>query len=570
MGIFGKILIVLNLLAMGGVAYLASLDWAKRQEWAFAALSHEIKVEGLPVEGPNPPPADLDQKEYAPFVFNGESGQFTEIKRTDLGKIIPPGGEPWGSAVVASQEEEVKRLEGVVFGLLERAASAADRRNLLATFLLNLAETGEERDGIYALLSGISNPNTALAARAELTYLAPGPSQQSGLSALLAVSEYQYSLRAAKKTDESGPLREAARNALIRLAVADLPYTLSIRSAGTRQDRYKAQQEATNERSKPALLNLIQASLRANATEQELQPLRDAVRDKGADDREKAQLLRIAQIAGNLLDSDPKIADALNQISELIVERGESDAEKKAISELIPLVRGTVADKAIDSAALTVGQSLLRLRFSDAQLPIAKPGPVSDLTGKPVQTESEKRERIAHILYHIDADQNWSNRATWQRRVAVIVGINAYAETVEAQATRLYASIQRVEQLILNEQNVFESKYATLVREAQYLADVLNTVEGQLTEQKRVVDEYQTDVNQRTGERDMLSANLADARKEARKSLTNFKQKQEELLEATKKLRLAQDSIGKLESDIRRLEAEVIGSKNVPENKGKR
>lgn len=569
MGIFGKILIVLNLLAMGGVAYLASLDWAKRQEWAFAALTHEIKVVGLPVEGPNPPPSDLDPKDYAPFVFSGESGKFTEIRRTTLGQIVPPGIDPWGSGTVASQEEEVKRLEGAVFSRLEQG-SALEKRNLLTTLLLNLAETGEERDGVFALLSGVLTPGTSRAARAELAYLAPGPSQQSGLSALLAVAEYQRSLRGTKKTDEAGTLREAARNALVRLAVADLPFTITLPSAGSRQERYRTQLERTNERSKPALLNLIQASLRVNVTEQELRPLRDAVRDKGTDDREKAQLLRIAQLVGNLLDSDPKIADAINQISTLIVERGESEAEKKALDGLLPLVRGVVGDTALDSTVQNVGQLFLRLRFSDAQLPVAKPGVSGgELTGKAVQTVAEKRTRIAHILYHIDADRNWSERATWHRRVAVIVGINAYAETVEAQATRLNASAQRVEQLILNEQNVFEAQYAALVREAQYLADLLNTVEGQLVEQKRVVDEYQTDVNQRTTERDALVTNLATARKTAKGSLTNFREKQNELLDATKKLRDAQDSIGKLEADIRRLEGEIKGRRVEPENKGR-
>src|SRR5262249_29114232 len=52
--------------------------------------------------------------------------------------------------------------------------------------------------------------------------------------------------------------------------------------------------------------------------------------------------------------------------------------------------------------------------------------------------EAERRAHIAHLLIHLDRDQDW------QRRVALVVGLREYVKAVAAQTARFATMASRV------------------------------------------------------------------------------------------------------------------------------
>src|SRR5262249_6796367 len=50
MSLLGKILAIFNVLAAVAFFYVASIDWAKHEAWADAALQHDLVIQGLPVD----------------------------------------------------------------------------------------------------------------------------------------------------------------------------------------------------------------------------------------------------------------------------------------------------------------------------------------------------------------------------------------------------------------------------------------------------------------------------------------------------------------------------------------
>src|SRR5580704_2972736 len=78
MGIFGKVLIVLNILAGVGFVYLVAADRAERQKWTAAAFRHELLIVGLPLE-PSKGSADDD---FVPFDFKVNDAQrLTQVRK---------------------------------------------------------------------------------------------------------------------------------------------------------------------------------------------------------------------------------------------------------------------------------------------------------------------------------------------------------------------------------------------------------------------------------------------------------------------------------------------------------
>jgi hypothetical protein len=153
MGLFGKILIVLNLLIAGGFAYLAVQDWKGRQAIAAAGQRHVLLLEGEQFEGgPDTLPARVpassdDYSDYVntriPFVIVGPGSEKTtsvspEFLYAYFAQAGEAGASPFaGPTPVASQIAELKRVYGII---------KSNPPNLnLGAILLRLAETFEER-----------------------------------------------------------------------------------------------------------------------------------------------------------------------------------------------------------------------------------------------------------------------------------------------------------------------------------------------------------------------------------------------------------------------------------------
>jgi hypothetical protein len=170
----GYVLLVFNLLATGGFAYLAVQDWRGRQDITAAGLRHKLLLDGIPMEGgPEQVPARVQpgsdgHSDYAateiPFHVPMAGGQITETVTPEFlyGYFSQAGGGGGGGAEgvtaaaalggnvpVSSQVNEVKRVRGILRGALD---SSPRRLELLQNFLIFQAESYEERAEILALV----------------------------------------------------------------------------------------------------------------------------------------------------------------------------------------------------------------------------------------------------------------------------------------------------------------------------------------------------------------------------------------------------------------------------------
>jgi hypothetical protein len=149
MSLLGKILLVFNLLAAAGFAYLATQDWKGRQTITAAGLRHQLLLAGLPIEGP-----DFDPNDETPFVVEMAGGVPTEtVSKKLLETYFASAGnaEPGGLGgvmPVTSQIGEVKRVRAAIEAALN--ADGGAKIALLSNWLLMQAESYEERTAIQA------------------------------------------------------------------------------------------------------------------------------------------------------------------------------------------------------------------------------------------------------------------------------------------------------------------------------------------------------------------------------------------------------------------------------------
>jgi len=184
MGILGKILLVLNLLALGGFGFLAVQDWKGRQTIAAAGIRHVLLVNGLPLDGgtdPVPPRVAAGSDDFADFAatelpFRVEVGpKAVETISPELlyvyfaaagagapgagGIDLAGAGAPGaggidlaGPAPVTSQLAEVRRVYALVKAHVDGLDGAA-KASAAAGFLLLQAESIEDRTEYQTLLA---------------------------------------------------------------------------------------------------------------------------------------------------------------------------------------------------------------------------------------------------------------------------------------------------------------------------------------------------------------------------------------------------------------------------------
>lgn len=175
MSTLGKVLLVVNLLASGGFAYLATQDWAKgRQTIAAAGLRQVVLLQGLP------PGGGKDDKDTVPTEADAEVPFPVEMAGGVPVETVSPGWlkdyfKASGGAttegkspvvlntntLVASQLAEVKRVRSLIQTELDKEGAS---KAAIAGFLLRLQpETLEERAQIQDLIA--RNNGTELASR---------------------------------------------------------------------------------------------------------------------------------------------------------------------------------------------------------------------------------------------------------------------------------------------------------------------------------------------------------------------------------------------------------------------
>ncbi len=559
MTLFGKILIFLNLLAFGAFAYFASVDWQKHQEWALAAFTHEIKITGLPLDYADPKPTDINEDQVA-FLFRGEQGTaknpnpinsvyLDRIRKSTLTLLVPKGNALFGGAEgdVANQMEEIKRVQKVLSDLISKADGAANRRRSLLQILHNLATTAEERDGLYALLRDLHFPGRADIARTDLPLLGLSAARNAALTAISQLSSIKSPLELQDNVRVSN-----LRKGLIEAGAMALPDTITIPSSMSQSSRADKRNEILRIRTVP-LNNLIKA-IKSNPIGKggNLDPLKQAL-VQSAEESDRPGLQRIADIVAAPLASKSDVDAVLKLLEDQVFQQINTESQKKYLTDLLGLIKNPRAN--IEEASESIAKDRLDLWFAEIYAPITTASP--NLTGKMVPEDSEKRTKIAHILFHMDSNQNWEDREAWQQRVQAIVGIKEYVNVIEIQASQFALMSQRLRQLTLQDQGIFEAEYSQLIQQATYLANEAVKLNRQLDNENTLAAEHQVNLEVRRTELEELKTRYASLKKSIEEAMSQFTQEQQKVLDLSRKLRLEEDKLFENEEKIRELEKQL-------------
>jgi hypothetical protein len=142
MSIFGKILAFLNVFAVLGVVALMGMNYAKRQNWEYAVFRQDLMINGLPLDD-----KETDQLQQ-PIV-----SKIGEKTRQDLFRQVFP------STPVATQKEELDRVQGFLRGQFQNAGDKKKQIAALARILMPMADTIEQRRRMVAYQSYLQDDN---------------------------------------------------------------------------------------------------------------------------------------------------------------------------------------------------------------------------------------------------------------------------------------------------------------------------------------------------------------------------------------------------------------------------
>lgn len=136
MSVWGYVLLFFNLLAAGGLGYLSTQDWVKRQEVTAVALKYHLVVKGLPTETPKFE-VDTDENPMVPLRVETTGGVVTDNVRTSFVKAYFQGADggpllgTTGGKPVLSQMDEVERVKLKLKDILSGAGDDGKKLALL-------------------------------------------------------------------------------------------------------------------------------------------------------------------------------------------------------------------------------------------------------------------------------------------------------------------------------------------------------------------------------------------------------------------------------------------------------
>lgn len=175
----------------------------------------------------------------------------------------------------------------------------------------------------------------------------------------------------------------------------------------------------------------------------------------------------------------------------------------------------------------------------------------------PPKDEPDRRDRLAHLLVHLD------QAAAWQKRVMMVVGLREYVRAVAAQTLRFKVMTDRVAGQIADDQDRFSAQYTQL----RDLA-VGRTEAVRLTAQTRarLQEQAQKDqdlVNQRTAHLNDLKAQLTRIKAEVDGLLAKQTQVEQQLFAIQRAIAETLEDIYRLEDQL----ADTERAKYAPKKK---
>jgi hypothetical protein len=207
MSIFGKILAILNVLAVIGALALLAMDYAKRQTWAHAVFRQQLVAEGLPVD---------DQE------VDGQGHKLADdLTPATLQDIFK------GSSPVNTQVAEVKRVQQELNSKIQGAGDNKQKIYVLARILTPLALTGEQREELLAYQAYLRD-NATFKRLSDLLTAADTAARQPAPQGKRAkpYEEAFHDYLAGQFVDSPGPLAEAFLT--VKKAARDMPVPQAI------------------------------------------------------------------------------------------------------------------------------------------------------------------------------------------------------------------------------------------------------------------------------------------------------------------------------------------------------
>jgi hypothetical protein len=216
-------------------------------------------------------------------------------------------------------------------------------------------------------------------------------------------------------------------------------------------------------------------------------------------------------------------------------------------------------------------QELLFARFDRVLNPPAAPTAAPPAAKKdekdaarplpPVRDADDRRAAIAHLLVHLDQD------SSWQKRVAMVVGLRKYVVAVATQAVRMADMTSRVVGQLYADSRNFEREYMQLEQLAMERTSALMDLKrdrAALEKQRdRIKDEVARITTQLEGSGDLkgLKRLLQEIRAEVDGMLAQQAQIEGRLFDVQKDIALTLEDIYRLEAEVYRLEREKFGAK---------
>jgi hypothetical protein len=151
MHLFGKILAIVNALAVVGVSVLLAMNYSKRLNWEHAVFRQDLMMNGLP----------LDDKETDQFQ-ESIAAKIGAKTQEDLFKQADP------KTPVATQEAEVARVKNALASSIQAAADTKKQIDFLAAVLIPMADTIAQRSRLVAYRANLRDDRTFNALKARL------------------------------------------------------------------------------------------------------------------------------------------------------------------------------------------------------------------------------------------------------------------------------------------------------------------------------------------------------------------------------------------------------------------
>src|SRR5262245_25675067 len=146
MNLFGKILVIFNILAAIAFFVIGAMDYSQRSQWTYSHFRHQIALHGLPI-------ANEDNTWRLPG--RSISSDLSENTLDDVFKAIPA---PFGGNPSKTQIDELTKVESAIQNDVNAAPSIAEKSAVLARYLVPIQKSGAEREAIIAQLRAAKDP----------------------------------------------------------------------------------------------------------------------------------------------------------------------------------------------------------------------------------------------------------------------------------------------------------------------------------------------------------------------------------------------------------------------------